>query len=85
MKVKKKLNIGLAILRIYLSFIVVASHFYSPNDKIRNYNIIKIIRNNNHVPTYYIMSFYFFYNLFKLKNIRKIKIRFQRLLIPYFV
>ena len=85
MKVEKKRNIGLATLRIYLSFTVVTSHLFLPDAKIRNYNIIKIIKNNNHVPNFYIMSFYLCYNLFKLKNIRKIKIRFQRLLIPYFV
>ena len=84
MKDKKK-NIGLATLRIYLSFLVVIYHLFSPNGKIRNYNIIKIIYNNNHVPNFYIMSFYFNYNSFKIKNITKIKIRFQMLLIPYFV
>ena len=85
MKFEKKRNIGLATLRIYLSFLVVSSHLFSPDAKIKNYNIIKIISNHNHVPNFYIMSFYLCYNLFKLKNIRKIKIRFQRLLIPYFI
>ena len=85
MKIEKKMNIGLSTLRIYLSFLVLTSHFFSPKPEIRKYNIIKIINNKNHVPNFYIMSFYFCYNLFKLKNIRKIKIRFQRLLIPYFV
>ena len=67
MKFEKKRNIGLATLRIYLSFLVVSSHLFSPDDKIKNYNIIKIISNHNHVPNFYIMSFYFCYNLFKLK------------------
>ena len=38
-----------------------------------------------HVPTFFILSFYFSYFSFKSKNIQKIKIRFQRLLIPYFL
>ena len=85
MKVEKRINIGLAVLRIYLSFLVVTSHCFEPDAKIRNNNIIKIIRNKTHVPSFYIMSFYFCYKLIKLKNIKKIKLRFQRLLIPYFV
>lgn len=85
MKVEKKINIGLAILRIYLSFLVVTAHCFKPRIRIREKFITKIIYNNIHVPNFYILSFYFCYNLFKLKNIRKIKIRFQRLLIPYFI
>ena len=85
MEVKKKINIGFAALRIYLSFIVVTSHFFVPKATKRNSIIIRIILNSIHVPTFYLMSFYFCYNLFKSKNIRKIKKRFQRLLIPYFV
>ena len=82
---KKKINIGLASLRIYLSFLVVTSHCFFPDTKLRNNYIIKIILNTTNVPTFYIMSFYFCYKLIKLNNIKKIKMRFQRLLIPYFV
>jgi fucose 4-O-acetylase-like acetyltransferase len=85
MNLKKKIHIGLAFLRIYLSFLVVSSHCYKPKASIRERIIIKIIHNKNHVPTFYILSFYLCYNLFKSKNIKKIKIRFQRLLIPYFI
>jgi fucose 4-O-acetylase-like acetyltransferase len=85
MKVEKKINIGLAILRIYLSFVVVTVHSFKPKATIRQKFIIKIIYNSIHVPNFYLLSFYFCYNLFNSKNIRKIKIRFQRLLIPYFI
>ena len=85
MKVKNKINIGLASLRIYLSFLVVTTHCFRPKATIRKKIIIKLIYNNIHVPTFYVLSFYFCYKLFKLNNIKKIKIRFQRLLIPYFV
>ena len=37
-----------------------------------------------HVPTFDILSFYFSFNSFKSKNIKKIRLRFERLLIPYF-
>lgn len=85
MKVEKKFNIGLAILRIYLSFLVVTSHCFKPKSEINKKITIKIIHNSIHVPTFYLLSFYFCYKLFKSKDIRKIKIRFQRLLIPYFI
>ena len=80
MKIEKKINIGLVILRIYLSFLVVTAHSFKPKAIIRQKYIIKMIYNNIHAPNFYILSFYFCYNLFKSKNIRKIKIRFQRLL-----
>lgn len=83
MKVEKKIITSLAFLKIYLSFLVVISHSYTPNDSIKEIIILKIIYNMVHVPTFYIISFYFGYNLFKSKNIKRIKKRFQRLLIAY--
>ena len=85
MKVEKKFFSNLAALRIFLSFLVVSIHCYKPKFTIRKKIIIKIIYNMVHVPTFYILSFYFSFNLFKSKNIKKIKLRFQRLLIPYLV
>ena len=85
MEVKKNFNIGFAILRIYLSFLVVNRHIFIPSVTARKKIIIRIIRIPIHVPTFYLMSFFFCNNLFKSKNIRKIKLRFQRILIPYFV
>ena len=86
----KKYNIFLAILRVYLSFNVINCHcLCSPNiltnKKIMNKYIIRIIRNNLHVPMFLIMSFYFSQKSFLSKNIDKIKRRFERLLIPYFI
>ena len=68
-----------------MSFLVVTGHCFKPNATIRNKFIIKIIYNMIHVPTFYLLSFYFCFKLFKSKDIRKIKMRFQRLLIPYFI
>lgn len=81
----KNINIGLAILRIYLSYLIVNAHCFIPSDEYKKLIIIKFIRNSFPVPIFYILSFYFCYNLFSSKNIKKIKIRFQRLLIPYFI
>ena len=85
MKNEKKINLGFAILRLYLSFLVVIHHCFQPSNIMKTKFKIKIIFNIIHVPNFYLLSFYFCYNLFKSKNIRKIKIRFQRLLIPYFI
>ena len=85
MKVEKKFYTNLAVLRIYLSFLVVSSHCFKPKPEITKKILVKIIYNAIHVPTFYLLSFYFSYNFFITKNIKKIKIRFQRLLIPYFV
>ena len=85
MKNEKKINTSLAFLKIYLSFLVVNWHCYTPKDEIKKKIIVKLIHNIAHVPTFYIISFYFCCNLFKSKNIKRIKKRFQRLLIPYFI
>ena len=81
MKVEKKIITSLAFLKIYLSLLVVISHSYTPNDSIKNIIIVKLIYNMVHVPNFYILSFYFGYNLIKSKNINRIKKRFLRLLI----
>ena len=81
MKIEKKINTSLAFLKIYLSFLVVNSHSYTPKNEIKKKIIVKLIYNAVHVPTFFIISFYFCYNLFKSKNIKRIKKRFQRLFI----
>ena len=84
---KKKINrrekyIGIEILRIYLSILVVNSHCYKISN---NLIFIKILKNNLHVPTFFIISFFFFKNSLVSRNLNKFKQRFQRLLIPYIV
>ena len=80
----RKYNIFLAILRVYLCFNVINSHFLSSRHILMNKYIIRIIRNRLHAPIFFLMSFYFSHRLFLSKNIEKIKKRFERLLIPYF-
>lgn len=83
---KQKFNIIFAILKIYLSFLVVNTHCFVPSiNKYKNLFILSLLNNNLPVPIFYIMSFYFCFNLFKNRNIVKIKQRFERLLIPYFL
>lgn len=83
---KNKFNIFLALLRVYLSFDIVTSHCLNPSKFILKYKYLKLlIKNDFHVPIFFIMSFYLCQNLFSLKNIRKIKQRFERLIIPYLI
>ena len=51
--------------------------------KVNNYYFKRILSLQYHIPTFLIMSFYFFYNSLLNRNINKIKQRFERLLIPY--
>ena len=81
---KKEKNIGIEILRIYLSFLVVNSHCYK-NSKDIKYIFLKIIKNHLHVPTFFLISFFFFQSTLLSRNVEKYKRRFQRLLIPYLV
>ena len=73
---------GIQILRMLSCLWIVLIHCC----RIRN-NILKILLQKKpfHVPTFLIMSFYFFYDKLYLRSIKKIKIRFERLLIPYII
>ena len=75
----KELNIGIRILRIFLSFMVVIDHFYN-SKLVKHYSYIIYY----HIPCFFLISFFFTYRTFISFNINKIKIRFERLLIPYF-
>ena len=81
-----KFNVFFALLKIYISFLVVNSHCFKPPISLyQNEFKLKLLQSQIHVPIFYIISFYFCYNLFSTKNIVKIKLRFERILIPYFV
>ena len=74
---------GLGILKTYLSLLVIATHFFSRNTT-KN-EIISTLYDNRyiHVPSFFIMSFYFTcHNLLSLDP-KKIINRFFKLLIPY--
>ena len=80
---KKNYDINLALLRIYLSILVVNSHCLNIQN-IKNKYLLKLLKNRLHVPIFFIISFYYCKNLFISKNITKIRQRFERLLIPNF-
>lgn len=73
----KKINYSFELLRLILSIWVVIHHCYQYSYLYR--------KGLFPVPTFMIMSFYFYYNILIKKDIIKIKQRFQRILIPYIV
>ena len=74
----KETNYGISILRVLLAFMVVIDHFYNKEVKKKFKHLLYF-----HIPTFFLLSFYFTYNSFCTFNISKIKARFERLLIPY--
>lgn len=77
---KNERNIGLEILRMLLCFWVVL--FHSVN--ISNIFIINyIVQKKFHVPCFFFMSFYFFFPIINDRNSFKMKLRLERLFIPY--
>ena len=75
---KKDKNYGIAILRVLLSYMVVIDHFYNKKIKKKYKHILYY-----HIPTFFLISFYYTHKTFATFNIDKIKLRFQRLVIPY--
>ena len=86
-KEKFTYDIGLAVLRPILSFLVVITHCYNYNSATGKWKeiIIKINHFWFHVPTFFIMSFYFSYKTLISSNYKKKFERLQRLFIPYFL
>ena len=78
-KRKKEYNIGIGILRACLSFIVIMDHLYNPK-KYKQYVYFFYY----HIPTFFLLSFYYTFNTLYSFNFNKIKIRFERILLPYF-
>ena len=74
--INKKINYSYQLLRLILCFWVVIHHCCRK---------VYLFKGKFHVPTFLLMSFYFYYNTLKNKNIKKIKQRYQRILIPYIV
>ena len=74
----QKINIGIQLLRFLLCFWIVIMHCSNINA-----SHIKYLYKGFHVPTFFFLSFYFYYPVISKKNIDKIVSRFQRLLLPY--
>ena len=84
-KKKKKNYIGIEFLRIFFSFNILLMHCINRFIyKKQLYNINKAFVSMG-VRVFFIIAFYFSYDLFSSKKITLIKRRFQRLLIPYII
>lgn len=82
---KKQFDIGLAVLRVILCFLVIVHHYYNYFYSTIEWGkiIIKLEYFSFQVRTFFIISFYFSYKTFISFNFKKIYQRFERLLIPY--
>lgn len=81
---KKNINHGLSILKTILAFYVVKCHCLMNNSFKNKIFIYIIVRNRAiHVPSFFIMSFYFNYKCFLCKDPKRKYNRLERLLIPY--
>lgn len=87
-KIEKKIrefNYGFGFLKSYLAFLVVKGHNFN-NKSTKNKLILTITRHKiPHVPSFFIISFYFTCNNLLSSNIKIFFKRLERLLIPYII
>lgn len=77
-KQNNSINIGIELLRALLCLYVICFHCSFIQRKHLKYFELCL-----HVPTFFLISFYFYYTILKNKRAIKITSRFQRLLFPY--
>ena len=83
-RIDKKINLGIQVLRMVLCFWVLCYHCLDDNNI--NYFLFFITKTKfYHVPCFCFISFYFSYKIFVLPNSFKVKRRIERLLIPYII
>ena len=81
LQIKKKINYGICILKIFFSFCVITIHFWNPSKKkIRNNIFFKDIRTFSN-SMFMIISFFLTYKNYS-KNGKFVK-RFLRIIIPF--
>ena len=79
---RNKRNLGLEIFRMLLCFWVVLFHsINSSNNFILNF----ILHKTFHVPSFFFISFYYFFPIVRERNSFKMKLRLVRLFFPYFI
>lgn len=81
-KIMNNRNFGIQILRSLLCFWIILNHCLNHNNK----ELSKILfKYRMHAPCFILIAFYFSNNTIVSRNIIKIKKRFERILIPYFI
>ena len=76
-------NNGIEILRMILCFWVVLFHFLGRSHNSECKIIANFSKKMYHVPCFFFISFYFLFPIIKTKNLTKMKLRLERLFIPY--
>ena len=76
-------NFGFTLLKSILAFDVIISHCYNTNSSRNNIIIFITRRRKVHVPSFFMLSFYFNYNTLISSNTKKKIDRLIRLLIPF--
>ena len=84
-KKKNKINNGIQILRMILSYIILQFHCYNIHQTKNKILIFSFKAIFFYVPIFFIISYYFSYKIINSKNITQINLRFQRILIPYII
>lgn len=80
---KKQFNYGLALLKSFLSFLVLLSHNFDIRTTKNKIIIFMFLHRRFHVPSFFIMSFYFMYNNLLTINSIILFRRLIRILAPY--
>ena len=75
-------NIGLEILRMILCFWVLLFHCIHHSN---NFILNIILQKKFHVPCFFFLSFYYFFPIIKDRNSNKMKLKLERLFIPYLI
>ena len=75
---KKEYNFGVDFLRVLLSYSVILDHLYNKSILKKYVHVLYY-----HIPTFLLISFFFTFNTLISYNIKKIQLRFERLIIPY--
>lgn len=78
--ITKKINLGIEILRFLLCIWIVIMHCSKIKKKHKKYFL-----KGFHVPTFFLIAFYFYNLILSQRIIPRIIARFQRLFIPYFL
>ena len=82
---KKGVIWGIEILRAILAFFIVVRHLYKLDCETKYLTKFIFHCQPFYVPTFFLISFYFSFETFYSKNIKKIKERFKRILVPYLI
>lgn len=77
--------IGLQILRMIMSFLILLRHCFNINLTKNKIIITMFLGTGFYIASFYLISYFFSYKTIRFKNINRIKLRIERLLVPYII